>query len=169
MLPPVPPSPEAQHKGGRADCGGRCWQPGRLLSARALPGARVGPAVGLPQCPPQGSLRWATEQIPCCVHMASELCSKFVRSSSTTSPHMQARKTHELASENHRMVWVGRDLKDHQTPNHCHRQGCHLLDQAAQGLIQPGLEHLQRWGIHSFSGQAGQTHRASTQGSLGAT
>jgi len=29
----------------------------------------------------------------------------------------------------------------------------HLLDQVAQGAIQPGLEHLQGWGIHSQSGQ----------------
>ena len=39
----------------------------------------------------------------------------------------------------------------------CHRQGHQLphliLDQAAQGPIQPALEHLQGWGIHSLSGQ----------------
>jgi len=39
----------------------------------------------------------------------------------------------------------------------CHRQGCQpphlILDQAAQGSIQPGFEHLQGWGIHSLSGQ----------------
>ena len=29
----------------------------------------------------------------------------------------------------------------------------HLLDQVAQGPIQPGLEHLQGWGIHNLSGQ----------------
>jgi len=38
-----------------------------------------------------------------------------------------------------------------------HRQGRqppHLIpDQAAQGPIQAGLEHLQGWGIHSLSGQ----------------
>ena len=60
-------------------------------------------------------------------------------------------------SQNHRMAWVGRDLKDHETSNPHHRQGhqpLHLiLDQAAQGSIQPGLEHLQGWGIHSLSGQ----------------
>ena len=31
--------------------------------------------------------------------------------------------------------------------------GCHPLDQAAQGPIQPGLEHLQGWGIHNHSRQ----------------
>jgi len=39
----------------------------------------------------------------------------------------------------------------------CHRQGCQppylTLDQAVQDPIQPGLEHLQGWGIHSHSGQ----------------
>ena len=28
-----------------------------------------------------------------------------------------------------------------------------ILDQAAQGPIQPGLEYLQGWGIHNLSGQ----------------
>ena len=39
----------------------------------------------------------------------------------------------------------------------CHRQGYQLLDQVldqiSQGPIQPGLKHLQGWGIHSLSGQ----------------
>jgi len=39
----------------------------------------------------------------------------------------------------------------------CHRQGCQppdlILHPAAQGPIQPGLEHLQEWGIQSLSGQ----------------
>jgi len=39
----------------------------------------------------------------------------------------------------------------------CHRHGHQppdmVLDQAAQGLNQPDLEHLQGWGIHSLSGQ----------------
>jgi len=35
----------------------------------------------------------------------------------------------------------------------CHGQGCQPLDQAAQDPISPGPECLQRWGIHSFSGQ----------------
>ena len=54
------------------------------------------------------------------------------------------------------MAWVGRDLKDHEAPTpSCRTQGHqppHLIsDEAAQGLIQPGLEHLQGWGIHSLS------------------
>jgi len=53
------------------------------------------------------------------------------------------------------MAWVGRDLKDHEspTPTRQSHQPPHLLDQAAQGLIQPGLEHLQGQGIHNLSGQ----------------
>jgi len=39
----------------------------------------------------------------------------------------------------------------------CHRQGCQtphlILDQAAQGPIQPGLEYLRGQGIHNLSGQ----------------
>ena len=39
----------------------------------------------------------------------------------------------------------------------CHKQGHQsphlILDQAAQGPIQPGLEYLQGWGIHNLSGQ----------------
>ena len=60
-------------------------------------------------------------------------------------------------AQNHRMAWVGRDLKDHQAPTPHHRQGRQppylILVQAAQGPIQPGLEHLQGWGIHNLSGQ----------------
>jgi len=50
------------------------------------------------------------------------------------------------------MAWVGRDLKDHEAPTPHHRQGHqppHLIPaQAAQGPIQPGLEHLQGWTGH---------------------
>ncbi|KAK4808149.1 hypothetical protein QYF61_000129 [Mycteria americana] len=51
-----------------------------------------------------------------------------------------------------KLVWVGRDLKDHRVPPPCHGQGCLPLEQAAQSPIQPGLEHFQGWGIHNFSG-----------------
>jgi len=51
---------------------------------------------------------------------------------------------------------VGRDLTDHLIPNPCRGQGRPLPpDQVAQSPVQPGLEHLQGWGIHSFSGQPG--------------
>jgi len=62
-----------------------------------------------------------------------------------------------IESQNHRMAWLGRDLKDHEAPSLCHRQGHQppnlVLEQAAQGPIQPGLEHLQWRGIHDLSGQ----------------
>jgi len=56
------------------------------------------------------------------------------------------------------MAQVGRNLKNHEAPiAPCHRQGHQpphlILDQAAQGPIQPGLGHLQGRGIHNLSGQ----------------
>ena len=48
---------------------------------------------------------------------------------------------------NHRMVWAGRHLKDYPV------QTSHPPAQAAQGPIQPGVEHFQEWGIHNLSGQ----------------
>jgi len=51
------------------------------------------------------------------------------------------------------MVWVGQDFKYHPVPTPCHRQGHFPLDQVAQSHIQPGLEHFQGGGTHSFSGQ----------------
>ena len=35
----------------------------------------------------------------------------------------------------------------------CHKQGHLPLDQVTQSSIQPGLEHFQGGGSHSFSGQ----------------
>jgi len=50
------------------------------------------------------------------------------------------------------MARVGRDLKDHEAPTPRHTQGHrppHFIPaQAAQGPIQPGLEHLQGWMGH---------------------
>ena len=55
------------------------------------------------------------------------------------------------------MAGVGRDLRDHEAPTPCCRQGCQppylILDQAALGPIQPGFEHLQGWCIHNLCGQ----------------
>jgi len=54
------------------------------------------------------------------------------------------------------MAWVGRDLKDHESPTPPARQShqpSHLLDQVAQGPLHPGLEHLQGRGIYNLSGQ----------------
>ena len=41
------------------------------------------------------------------------------------------------------MAWMGRDLKHHPVLTPCCGQDCYPLDQAAQGPIQHGLEHLQ--------------------------
>jgi len=47
--------------------------------------------------------------------------------------------------------WKG--PKDHLVPSPCREQGHLPLDQVAQSSIQPGLEHCQGGGSHSFSGQ----------------
>ena len=54
---------------------------------------------------------------------------------------------------NHRMAWVEKDLRDHLVPTPCYMQGRQPADQAAQRHIQPGLQCLQGWGIHSLLGQ----------------
>jgi len=59
-------------------------------------------------------------------------------------------------SQNHRIVeWFGLEgtLKIIWFQPLCHGQGHLQLDQAAQSPLQPGLEHFQGGGSHSFSGQ----------------
>jgi len=51
------------------------------------------------------------------------------------------------------MAWVAKDLKDHVVSTPCYVQGRQPAAQAAQSRIQPGLECLQGWGIHSLLGQ----------------
>jgi len=51
------------------------------------------------------------------------------------------------------MAWVEKDHNDHRVPTPCYVQGSQPPDQAAQSHIQPGLECLQGWGIHSLLGQ----------------
>jgi len=51
------------------------------------------------------------------------------------------------------MAWVGRKFEAHPVRTPCCGQGYCPPAQAAQGPIQPGLEHLQGWGVHSFSEQ----------------
>uniref|UniRef100_A0A8C2SU90 Dynein light chain Tctex-type 2 n=1 Tax=Coturnix japonica TaxID=93934 RepID=A0A8C2SU90_COTJA len=54
------------------------------------------------------------------------------------------------------MTRVGRDLKDHVVPTPLPGRATKhtpLLDQVAQGPVQPGLEHLQGRGIHNLPGQ----------------
>ena len=51
------------------------------------------------------------------------------------------------------MAWVENDHNDHPVPTPCYVQGHQPADQAAQSHIQPGLECLRGWGIHSLLGQ----------------
>jgi len=46
--------------------------------------------------------------------------------------------------------WVGGDLKAHPAQSSCCGQHCHTVGQVRKGPSQPGLEHLQGWGTHSF-------------------
>jgi len=48
---------------------------------------------------------------------------------------------------------VGRDLTDYPVPAPLPWAENLPFDQVAQSPIQPGLEHFQGGGIHSFSGQ----------------
>ena len=61
-----------------------------------------------------------------------------------------------IESLNHRMDWVGRDLKDHLVPTLCYGQAYQplheTLNEGSQGPIQPGLEHLLGCVIHNLSG-----------------
>ena len=58
-----------------------------------------------------------------------------------------------IESQNHRMAWVEKDHSDHLVSTPCYVQGRQPPDQAAQRHIQPGLQCLQGWGIHSLLGQ----------------
>ena len=58
-----------------------------------------------------------------------------------------------IESQTHRMAWVEKDHNAHLVPTLCCVQGSQPADQAAQSHIQPGLECLQGWGIHSLLGQ----------------
>ena len=63
-----------------------------------------------------------------------------------------------VESQNHRIIeWLGLEGSSRiiRLQPRCHWQGHQplylLLDQAAQGPIQRGLEHLQEWSIHNLS------------------
>ena len=51
------------------------------------------------------------------------------------------------------MAWVEKYHNAHPVPTPCYVQGRQPAAQAAQSHIQPGLECLQGWGIHSLLGQ----------------
>jgi len=57
----------------------------------------------------------------------------------------------KLFSQNHRMLGVGRDLCGSSSPTLLLKQG--HLQQAAQDLVQEGLEYLQRRRLHNLPGQ----------------
>ena len=67
--------------------------------------------------------------------------------------HMEA-KLLSTPQGNHRITgWLGLEGASRITKLH----PLYLIPaQAAQGPIQPGLEHLQGWGIHSLSGHCPQ-------------
>jgi len=65
---------------------------------------------------------------------------------------------------NHRMAWVENNLQHHPLPTPCYVQGRQPAAQAAQSHIQPGLECLQGWGIHSLLGQPILKTNARTRG-----
>jgi len=58
-------------------------------------------------------------------------------------------------SQNQRMAQVGRDLKDHQASTLPLQAGlpASTFNTRPGCPIQPGLEHLQGWGIHNLSAQ----------------
>ena len=63
----------------------------------------------------------------------------------------ESRITLFTESQNHRMLGVGRDLCGSSSPTPLPKQG--HLQQAAQDLVQAGLEYLQRKRIHNLPGQ----------------
>ena len=54
----------------------------------------------------------------------------------------------QMRNQNYRMVGVGRDLCGSSSPTPLSKQG--HLQQAAQDLVQAGLEYLQRRRLHSL-------------------
>jgi len=56
------------------------------------------------------------------------------------------------------MAWVEKDHNDQRVPTPCYVQRRQPPDQAAQSHIQPGLECLQGWDIHSLLGRPVPLH-----------
>ena len=98
-------------------------------------------------------------QISCCSHPRNTNChaDTTVRGREVKSCcDLQTREpcnAHEKVTKNHRMAWDETDHNAHPVPTPCYVQGRQPADQAAQSHIQPGLECLQGWGIHSLLGQ----------------
>ena len=66
---------------------------------------------------------------------------------------MQETAAFVFPGDHHRMALVEKNHSAHLVPTPCYVQGRQPADQAAQSHIQPGLECLQGWGIHSLLGQ----------------
>ena len=81
------------------------------------------------------------------IHRTSEYTEQL------SSPDAQCAPKKRLSSEsqNHRMVGVGRDLCGSSSTTPLPKQG--HLHQAAQDLVQAGLEYLQRRRLHNSPGQ----------------
>lgn len=70
------------------------------------------------------------------------------------SQNMVARKASCVARFiDRKMVWVGRDVKDHLLPISLPWAGTPGTRQVVQSPIQSGLEHFQGFSVYSFSGQ----------------
>jgi len=72
---------------------------------------------------------------------------------------------------NHKIIgWLGlkRDLKDHQVPTPLPQVGLPTTRSSTKlgGPIQPELEHLQGWGIHSIAGQSVSVPHHALSGNL---
>ena len=82
---------------------------------------------------------------------------KSSRSSTSSSPVIPRYQvqipadTRRVVSQNHRMFGVGRDLCGSSSPTPLPKQG--HLQQAAEDLVQEGLEYLQRRRLHNLPGQ----------------
>jgi len=75
------------------------------------------------------------------VDRAPYLCTKY----------MHAQHSPVCYAQNHRMLGVGRDLCGSSSPTHLTKKG--HLEQAAQDLVQVGLEYLQIGRLHNLPGQ----------------
>ena len=75
----------------------------------------------------------------------------FVRRMETIPSCPLGRSQNHRITQNYRMLGVGRDLWGSSSPTPLPKQG--HLEQAAQDLVQAGLEYLQRRRLHNLPGQ----------------
>ena len=84
-----------------------------------------------------------------CVESSSPSCARDPKCGGRNPP--SAHRYGKIESY-HRMAWVEKDHNAHPVPTPCSVQGRQPAAQAAQSHIQPGLERLQGWGIHTSLG-----------------